>query len=118
MSGPASESVAGKGVVVTGAGDGIDRALATALAGTGARLVVNDIDAGAARSVTDEINAHAVADDAVGAEGVTALVAAADDHLSPLVSERLALAHIAHGVQRRCDGMTVGRVAYVAGAGS
>jgi NADPH2:quinone reductase len=36
--------------------------------------------------------------------------------ISPLVSERLALAEVADGVQRLADGVTVGRVAYVAGS--
>jgi len=35
--------------------------------------------------------------------------------IKPLVSERLALADVAAGVQRLADGVTVGRVAYVAG---
>jgi NADPH2:quinone reductase len=35
--------------------------------------------------------------------------------IRPLVSERLALADVAEGVQRLADGVTVGRVAYVAG---
>ena len=38
--------------------------------------------------------------------------------IRPLVSERLALSDVADGVQRLGDGVTVGRVAYVAGSGS
>lgn len=38
--------------------------------------------------------------------------------VTPLVSERLALAEVADGVQRLADGVTVGRVAYVAESSS
>ena len=38
---------------------------------------------------------------------------AADGHVKPLVSERLALDAVADGLQRLADGTTVGRVAYV-----
>ena len=47
--------VQGKGVVVTGAGHGIGRAIAIRLAAEGARVVVNDLDAAAADAVADEI---------------------------------------------------------------
>ena len=39
---------------------------------------------------------------------------AAEGAIRPLVSERLALSDVADGVQRLADGVTVGRVAYVA----
>ena len=42
------KSVAGAGVVITGAGSGIGAALARRFAAEGARVVVNDIDAAAA----------------------------------------------------------------------
>jgi NADPH2:quinone reductase len=42
---------------------------------------------------------------------------AAEGGVRPLVSERLALADVAAGVQRLADGVTVGRVVYDAGAG-
>lgn len=50
-----SEMVAGKVAVVTGAGGGIGKGIALALAAAGARVVVNDISAGASRAVVDEI---------------------------------------------------------------
>jgi 3-oxoacyl-[acyl-carrier protein] reductase len=47
----------GRSALVTGAGQGIGRAEALALAGVGARVVVNDYDADLAQSVVDEITA-------------------------------------------------------------
>jgi NAD(P)-dependent dehydrogenase (short-subunit alcohol dehydrogenase family) len=73
--------VQGQRVVVTGAGHGIGRALATRLAAEGARVVVNDLDAAAATRVADETGGHAIAGDAASEAGVTALVDAARQHL-------------------------------------
>lgn len=52
-----------KACIVTGAGQGIGRAIALAFAGEGARIVVNDVDAEAAGSVVKEI-------EELGAQGV------------------------------------------------
>ena len=67
----------GKGAVVTGAGHGIGRALATRLVAEGARVVVNDLDAGACKVVAAEIGATAAPGDCSSAEGVGALIATA-----------------------------------------
>jgi len=73
--------VQGKGVVVTGAGHGIGRAIATTLAERGARVVVNDLDAAAAATVAEAIGGHPVAGDAATEAGVCALVGAAREHV-------------------------------------
>ncbi|CUR57863.1 Short-chain dehydrogenase/reductase SDR [metagenome] len=64
----------GVGAVVTGAGHGIGRALATRLALEGARVVVNDLDADAAHEVAAAIGGTAVPGDAASAEGVEHLI--------------------------------------------
>lgn len=66
--------LSGKGAVVTGAGHGIGRALATRLVAEGARVVVNDLDATAVEAVAAEIGATAVPGDCSSADGVAALV--------------------------------------------
>jgi NAD(P)-dependent dehydrogenase (short-subunit alcohol dehydrogenase family) len=76
--------VTGRGVVVTGAGHGIGSAIATRLAAEGARVVVNDLDADAARTVARQIGGHAVPGDAASESGVCALLAAATGHLGSI----------------------------------
>ena len=71
----------GKGVVVTGAGHGIGRALATRLAAEGARVVVNDLDEAATKEVATAIGGIAAPGDAASEEGVAALVGTAREQL-------------------------------------
>ncbi len=89
--------VDGAGVVVTGGGSGIGRAIARRLAsgvplargsrGDGfppGRIVVNDIDPEAAAMVAAEIGGYAVPGDAATEDGVRELIAAAREHLGEI----------------------------------
>jgi len=84
----------GKSAVVTGAGRGIGRSEALLLAAEGARVVVNDVDADAAKAAVGEITAAggtacANTDDVstwAGAEGVVELAVAEFGRLDILVN--------------------------------
>jgi NAD(P)-dependent dehydrogenase (short-subunit alcohol dehydrogenase family) len=78
------KSVAGAGVVVTGAGSGIGAALARRLTAEGARVVVNDIDAAAAAAVAASCGAVAVPGDAATEDGVAGLIGAARENLGEI----------------------------------
>ncbi len=77
-------NVRGSGVVVTGGGSGIGRALARRLAAAGAQVVVNDRDPAAAEAVAAETGGFAAPADVSGADGVRSLIWAARDHLGEI----------------------------------
>jgi NAD(P)-dependent dehydrogenase (short-subunit alcohol dehydrogenase family) len=76
--------ISGSGVVVTGGGGGIGRAIARRLAAGGARVVVNDLDPAAARAVAAEIGGLAVPGDAGTERGVDELITAATEYLGEI----------------------------------
>lgn len=76
--------LAGAGVIVTGAARGIGAALARAFAAEGARVVVNDVDADAARVLAEELGAFAVLGDAATETGVSLLVGSARELLGSI----------------------------------
>ena len=69
--------LAGKHVVVTGAGSGIGRACATRFAAEGARVVASDRDGDRAHAVAEAIGALAVSADVSRESEITGLIAAA-----------------------------------------
>ncbi|MFI0966845.1 SDR family oxidoreductase [Streptomyces sp. NPDC021080] len=91
------EAMQGAGVVVTGAGGGIGAALARRFAAEGARVVVNDLDAGKAKAVADEIGGIAIAGDA------SLIVAEARDALGGTVDVYCANAGVGSGGSEAAD---------------
>lgn len=73
-----------KGVVITGAGNGIGRAIAIKMAENGARVVINDLDSNAANRVAQETGGFAIPGDAATEAGVQALISAALQHLGSI----------------------------------
>jgi NAD(P)-dependent dehydrogenase (short-subunit alcohol dehydrogenase family) len=77
-------TIDGAGVVVTGGGAGIGRAVARRLAEGGARVAVNDVDPAAAALVAAEIGGYPVPGDVGNADGVRELIEAARGHLGEI----------------------------------
>lgn len=94
-----AEDFAGRRALITGAGDGIGRALARALAARGAKVAVVDLRADAARTVADHLG-----------EGPWALAADVSDRDSLLKAE--------HAVQERWEGLDLLWINAGVGAGA
>lgn len=76
--------VAGRHVVITGAGQGIGRALAHAMAAAGARVTVSDLDAGAAQRVAAQIGGLGLPCDVSQPDQIRQLVQAAQGGQGPI----------------------------------
>lgn len=78
------DPLSGQVVVVTGAGQGIGRALATRFAAAGAQVVVNDLNSTTAAEVAATIGGVAAPGDAASEEGIAALHTAAVEQAGPV----------------------------------
>jgi len=78
------DSLTGQNIVVTGAGQGIGRALAARFAAEGARVVVNDLNVETAAAVAEEIGGTPIAGDAASEQGLRALHDAAIEDLGQI----------------------------------
>jgi NAD(P)-dependent dehydrogenase (short-subunit alcohol dehydrogenase family) len=76
--------LAGKHVVITGAGSGIGRACATRFAAEGARVVASDRDGDSVRAVAEAVGALAVVADVSRESEITGLIAAAQAEHGPI----------------------------------
>lgn len=76
--------LADRHVVVTGAGQGIGRALARSMAAVGARVTVSDLDAAAAQRVASEIGGHGLPCDVSHADDIARLAANAQAAQGPI----------------------------------
>ncbi|MCP2269093.1 SDR family NAD(P)-dependent oxidoreductase [Actinokineospora diospyrosa] len=79
-----SDRFAGKVALVTGGAGGIGGAVATALAGQGAKVAVADLDLDAATALAESIGGLPVALDVGDADSVAAAVASTTDELGPI----------------------------------
>lgn len=87
---------AGRTAVVTGAGQGIGRALAQALAAEGVRVCVSDLDPDRARAVATEVGGIALACDVADAAQITDMLTRAEEALGP-IEILMSNAGFAHG---------------------
>jgi NAD(P)-dependent dehydrogenase (short-subunit alcohol dehydrogenase family) len=74
----------GKAAIVTGGGHGIGRAIAEALAGRGAKVVVADLHAKRAAKIAERIGGIPVVCDVGSPDAVNALVDHATDTFGPV----------------------------------
>lgn len=102
-------SLRNQGVVVTGGGNGIGRAIARRASADGARVVVNDIDADAAAAVAQEVGGIALPADLASESGVSRLVEEATEVLGG-IDVFFGNAGIDSGSGQLVDDATWGRV--------